>query len=386
MGWPYWLISLLSLLVVSCQPLALAYPTVTPTVTPTLTATPTMTPTPTVTPTPTITPTPTMTPTPTSTPTPTVTPTPTYPPVPRPVAALNPAGKVGLGVYLNGTPYDAFNGVYGFEKLVAHKMQYVLWFTSWGSTDREFPSYWVTVAAQRGLTPVITWEPWKRNFADPTAVQAEYSLQTISEGAHDGYIRSWARSARAVGVPLILRFAHEQSTAPGVRSWYPWQGDPEGYKAAFRHIVELFREERATNVQFLWSGMWLNQDGALYYPGGDVVDWVGTTTLNHGTAVAAEWAKWRTFHELFDGQYQAALPWGKPIMITEIGTAEQGGDKAAWFRDTFTSLEASYPLVQGVLLFEVPVDREWPVVNWSIASSPESLEAFKDVISRPYFK
>jgi mannan endo-1,4-beta-mannosidase len=276
--------------------------------------------------------------------------------------------------------------VYRFERLLQHKMQYVLWFQAWGNNDRAFPTQSIQLAAQRGLTPVITWEPWERDFPDPTAIQPAYSLSSIAAGEHDAYIRSWARSARAVGIPIIIRFAHEQSTEPGTISWYPWQGDPEGYRAAYRHVVALFREEGAANVQFLWSAMWLNGWASQYYPGDDVVDLVGTTVLNHGTGATAAWAQWRTFDELFGGQYQAALQWGKPIMVTELATAEQGGDKASWLRDCFTSLQPKYPLVQGMLLFEVESDREWPIINWSVASSPESLAAFQEALSDPYFK
>ncbi len=185
---------------------------------------------------------------------------------------------------------------------------------------------------------------------------------------------------------MIIRFAHEQSTQPGTRSWYPWQGDPTGYKAAFRHIVTIFRQEGATNVQFLWSAMWLDQWASQYYPGDDVVDLVGTTVLNHGTAPSMTWAQWRTFDDLFGVQYQAALRWNKPIVLTELATAEQGGDKAAWLRDCLTSLQPKYPLVQGILLFEVQSDREWPTINWSVASSSASLAAFQAAIASPYFK
>jgi glucose/arabinose dehydrogenase/chitodextrinase len=296
------------------------------------------------------------------------------------------AGQVGLGVYTDVIPYDNFTTVQQFEELVNHKMQYVLWFQAWGDDDRAFSPEWVALAAQKGLTPVIAWEPWKRDFANPTALQPEYSLESIASGEHDEYIRSWARDAKATGIPMIIRFAHEQSIEPGTRAWYPWQGDPEGYKAAFRHIVVLFRQEGVRNVQFLWSAMWLDQWASQYFPGDDVVDLVGTTALNHGTVPPAEWSKWRTFDEIFAGQYQAALQWGKPVMITELATAEQGGDKAAWLRDCFTSLKPKYPLVQGVLLFEVRADREWPSINWSVASSQESLAAFKQAISDPYFK
>lgn len=357
-------------------------PTDTPVPTPTWTATSA----PTGTPTPTASATPTATATPTNTATSTPSPTPTNTPTPTPVATLNAAGRVGLGAYLDGTPYDGFAGVAGFEAMLKHKMQYALWFQSWGDSGSAFPAQSVMLAAQKKLTPVITWEPWKRDFANPTAPQPEYSLAGIASGAHDDYIRAWARGARLAGVPIVLRFAHEQSTQPGALSWYPWQGDPEGYKAAFRHVATLFRQEGAKNVQFLWSAMWLSEWANQYYPGDDVVDLVATTVLNHGTGANSSWAKWRTFDELFDPQYQAALRWGKPILITELATAEQGGDKAAWLRDCFTSLRPKYPLVQGVLLFEVQSDREWPNINWSVASSPKSLAAFREAITHPYFK
>jgi beta-mannanase len=270
--------------------------------------------------------------------------------------------------------------------LIGHRVQYVLWFQAWGDNDRDFPGYWIAQAAAIGATPVITWEPWQRDFANPAAEQPAYSLSSIAAGDHDAYIRTWAQGAVAAGVPMIIRFAHEQSTEPGVRSWYPWQGDPESYRAAFRHIVALFRDAGATNVQFLWSAMWLDSWAASYYPGGDVVDLVGTTVLNHGTAVTTPWAQWRTFDELFAGQYGAAAGWGKPIVLTELATAEQGGDKAAWLREMLTSLPTRYPLVSGLLLLEVESDREWPDINWSVGSSSESLAVFRELISGPHFK
>jgi beta-mannanase len=303
-----------------------------------------------------------------------------------PAPPLNPAGRVGLGAYLVGTPYDGFAAVRRFESLVGHRVQYVLWFQAWGDDDRAFAGYWISQAAQNGAIPVITWEPWRRDFANPTAEQPDYSLASIAAGDHDDYIRTWAGAAAGTGVPIIIRFAHEQSTEPGSRLWYPWQGDPENYRAAFRHIVGLFREAGASNVQFLWSAMWLDGSAAEYYPGSDVVDLIGTTVLNHGTAVTTPWAQWRTFGELFGGQYQAAAGWGKPIFLTELGTAEQGGDKAAWLSEVFTSLKFNYPLVSGVLLLEVESDREWPDINWSVGSSLESLNTFRQLISDPYFK
>ncbi len=358
--------------------------TATPTNTPTATLTPSATPTPTPTATPTLTPTPTATSTPTETPSPT--PTATSTPLPRPARQLNRQGTVGLGIYTQAVPYDSFASIYAFERMVQRRMAYVLWFQAWGDSDSAFAREQIAEAHRAGLTPVITWEPWQRNFSSPVATQPAYTLQAIAGGAQDDYIRSWARGARDLGGPLIIRFAHEQSTEPGERSWYPWQGDPEGYRAAFRHIVGVFREEGARNVQFFWSGMWLHQWGPTYYPGDDVVDWVGTTVLNHGTDITEDWAAWRTFDDLFEQQYLAAVPWGKPVMIVEMGTAEHGGDKAEWLRDAFGSLQTKYPLVRAALLFEVTSDREWPHINWSVASSPNSLAAFREAIRSSHFQ
>jgi hypothetical protein len=336
------------------------------------------------TPTPTHTPSPTPTPTATFTPTATLTPTATH--TPTPVATINPHGHVGLGAYVAGTPYDDFAAVARFEALVRHRMSYVLWFQSWGGEDRDFRDDWVALAHDQGYVPVITWEPWVRNFDDPTAPQPEYALEAIASGGHDDYVRAWAEAAREAQGPIILRFAHEQSTEPGQRPWYPWQGNPEAYQAAFRRLVTIFQEAGADNVRFMWSAMWLNEWAQLYYPGDDVVDIVGTTVLNHGADIDAPWARWRAFHELFDGQYAAAEAWDKPMIITELATAEQGGDKAEWLRATFGALPERYPLVIGVLLFEVESDREWPQINWSVASSPESLEAFVAAVNTHYYR
>ena len=336
--------------------------------------------------TPTMPPTPTISTAPIAQPTQTRTPTAVRSLTPTPVATLNASGHVGLGLYADGLPYDRFASAQRFEILVRHKMLYVLWFTSWGGEDRAFPTEYVRLAADNGWIPILTWEPWVRNFGNLGTLQPAYSLSSIASGQHDEYIRSWARAARAVNVPIVLRFAHEQSTEPGKRIWYPWQGDPEGYKAAFRHIVSIFRQERADKVQHLWSAMWLNSWAEEYYPGPEYVDWVGTTILNHGTSPPTEFGRWYTFRDLFWGQYQAALAWGKPIMLTELASADQGGDKAIWVREAFVAMAVEFPLVQAVALLEVTSDREWPQINWSVSSSRESLIAFRESVTGPYFK
>jgi endoglucanase len=134
--------------------------------------------------------------------------------------------------------------------------------------------------------------------------------------------------------------------------------------------------------------MWIYSTVAdLYYPGDDITDFIGTTVVNHSTAIKADWAAWRTFAQLFGEEHQAVSDkWKKPMIITEFGSAEQGGDKAAWLTDSLGSLKTRYPLITGVIMLEVTQDREIPEINWSVTSSPAALKAFKEVVSTDYFK
>lgn len=83
--------------------------------------------------------------------------------------------------------------------------------------------------------------------------QPEYGLAAIAEGRHDDFIREYAQNCVVFGKPIMLRIMHEFN---GV--YYPWSGyrnnnDPNLFIAAFRHIVDIFRRQNATNVTFMWS-------------------------------------------------------------------------------------------------------------------------------------
>lgn len=256
----------------------------------------------------------------------------------------------------------------------------VLIFNAWGDGDKGFPTDVIAKAAAQGRTVILTSEPWKRDFANLTVVQPEFTLQSIADGLHDVYLREWATQAANLGIPFIYRFAQEMSTKPGTKEWYPWQGEPQEYKAAYRHIVEIFREQGATNIRFMWSAMKFDEGlASKYYPGDDVVDIIGTTILNHGTA-NNDYPVWLTIPDLFSHSLApiSRLWPGKPIYIAEFGTAEQGGSKAEWLREGFKRIATNYPQVEGVMLLD-GVDFKHDQVNWSIDSSFESLVAMIEV-------
>ena len=130
--------------------------------------------------------------------------------------------------------------------------------------------------------PEITWEPWDYTQGI-YGRRPSYNLQSIVDGAHDAYIRSWARGLASYGKPVRLRFAQEMNG-----NWYPWSvgayGNSSGeFVAAWRHVHDLVRAAGATNVLWVWSPVALaGTITAEQYPGDDYVDIVGLSPFNGG--------------------------------------------------------------------------------------------------------
>ena len=185
--------------------------------------------------------------------------------------------------------------------------------------------------------------------------------------------------------------------------WYTWSGTnnggentsdfgdptrpdgPERFVAAYQHIHDIFDAEGAENVLWVWCPN-IAMEGDLgadwnaianYYPGADYVDWLCMDGYNWGAS--QEWSSWQTFDEVFSETYAQlqALDPGKPIMIGETASTEEGGDKAIWIKDAAARLPSAYPQVRLLVWFNL--DKE---TDWRINSSPASLEAFQQVLKQ----
>ena len=90
-------------------------------------------------------------------------------------------------------------------------------------------------------------------------------------------------------------------------------------------MAKIFREEGATNVRFVWSPA--GNDNALdYFPGGDVVDYVGLTALADADWDAAFGLPAQSFDDIVGPRYLRLEPLGKPIIVAELGVS---GGRAA---------------------------------------------------------
>ena len=227
-------------------------------------------------------------------------------------------------------------------------------------------------AAAMGATPMITLEFW--DYHQPSTNQPAYNLRRIAGGAYDDYLRQFARDAADFGSPIWLRPMHEMNG-----SWYPWCGtvngnSPADFNAAWRHIYDVFHQEGADNVKFVWcpeatsSPNTPNNAIARYWPGDDYVDYVALDGYNMGTH-----GVWRSFGSIFRSGYATVTRMtAKPLFIAETGCAETGGDKAAWIADMFRELASEFPRARGVVWFDALKEHDW-----RINSSNRSLAAFR---------
>ncbi|MCW3038106.1 MAG: glycosyl transferase 2 family protein, partial [Solirubrobacterales bacterium] len=266
------------------------------------------------------------------------------------------------------------NEVNAFEQDIRGHAGIVQWFADWAHNPHVDLAQ-LRATAARGSVPQISWEPWDYtrglNHRQPA-----FRLATITSGSHDAYIRTWARELAAYGGPVALRFAHEMNG-----SWYPWaqagNGNRRGdYRRAWRHVHAIFVREGASNVRWIWAPVAKTLDG-LDYPGDDVVDEVGLSGFNGGSAL--RWTGWRTFMSIFAGplnQLHRIAP-HKPVQISEVGSAEAGGDKGRWILDMFAYLR-KHPGIRSLLWFDLRKQTDW-----RIASSRRSAEAFASGLGWP---
>jgi signal peptidase I len=252
-------------------------------------------------------------------------------------------------------------------------------------TDFTRPFDMVTTNAiiAKGALPIITWEPF--NAANGIN-QPEYKLSTITSGAHDTYISSVANQLVAAGNPAIaIRFAHEMNG-----NWYPWSEQTNGnalgdYVKAWKHVVDLFRAQGATNVQWVWAPNTQIQgvSTAALYPGSAYVDYTGIDGFNWG--VHQPWTGgWQHPWDVLDSSMTeiAAIAPDKNIIVTETASVEDqtGHSKAQWITDLIYYLnhwgDSRAVKIVGIIWFDMNKEHDW-----RIASSTASSDAMRSALA-----
>jgi Glycosyl hydrolase family 26 len=215
-----------------------------------------------------------------------------------------------------------------------------------------------------GRIPLVNWEPHHIDFA------------RIIDGSLDATINARAVGSKALGKKFFLDFAAEMN---GDEAW--GGNNAPLYVSAYRHIHDLFDKAGATNVVWVWCPNVTDTPGGNrttmdYYPGDSYVDWTGVDGYNWGTKNGG----WQSFHKVFQNIYPLLAAKKKPILIGEMSSAEAGGDKGKWIDEVIPTLRTNYPLIKGVVWFDINKEADW-----RISSSPASEAAFIRMANDPYF-
>jgi len=216
------------------------------------------------------------------------------------------------------------------------------------------------VAEQEHKLLMITWEPSLKSSNDSI-------LAKIIEGKYDALIRKFAQDAK--GYRLLLRWGHEMNG-----NWYSWSGaanqkKTDVYIQAYRRVHDVFCQEGCSNVRFVFS---INSEDIpksgwnrfeKYYPGNEYVDLIGIDAYNWGKS--GKWSRWKSFESLIGNSYERVIKSfpDKPIILSEIGSTSEGGDKTKWSRDFFMILEKRFTAIKAFVWFDINKETDWKLTD-----------------------
>ncbi|MBI2301302.1 MAG: beta-mannanase [Armatimonadetes bacterium] len=245
--------------------------------------------------------------------------------------------------------------VSAYEAAAGRTVAWVYFSHNWFH-GRQFPLATATWVRDRGAVPYIRLMLRSgdiRDQADPP-----YAPEAIARGDLDADLRAWGDAARAYGGPLLVEWGTECNG-----EWFPWNGrwsggGPQGparFRAAFRHVVETIRARGAANITWVWH---VNNDDVPadawnrlenYYPGDDVVDWVGVSVYGAQTPQDADWPAFPASFDAVYGRLAAVAP-AKPLIVCEFGVTAGSplGTAPTWAGEALDALLAGrWPAVRG---------------------------------------
>jgi beta-mannanase len=211
---------------------------------------------------------------------------------------------------------------------------------------------------RQGSLPVISWG------CAPTA--------EVNSGSDDSLIAAYARSLKAFGHPVFLRWFWEMNLNVPKKVACIGSAGPAGFVTAWQRVWRIFHSVGASNVAFVWcpgihGGL---SRMAQFFPGAHYVDWIGVDGYDrrHGGHDA--------FAHIFGAWYAAYSKYGKPMMIGETGAH---ADKQVEYLQSMVNALPQFPLIKAVVYF----DAHGTHGAWQFGSA--GLQAFRQLAHDSYF-
>ena len=286
-----------------------------------------------------------------------------------PLAKLEPAAGCYLGVLDNYPTDDADN----FARRTGRPLALCFDYSPYGAP---FPMAWAERQARAGRAIQIAWEP--------------NQIEAVQD---DAYLNQWAKDAARCGTPVFLRFGGEMNG-----NWTPWGRNPLAYRKAFRLVHEVVNRW-ASNVALVWApGAVPTYNLDLYYPGDDVVDWVGISLyLVRFYDNDLSRPAWQDGPASFIAPFYEKYAARKPLCLTECGISRrsraEGRDAddyaAARIFDLLDAIKIRYPRLKMFCWFtrnNLETAQAGRRLNdYSLPDGSLALAAFRDAASDPYF-
>ncbi len=213
-----------------------------------------------------------------------------------------------------------------------------------------------------GVTDRLLEQVWSAHTTPVANVNVNYTAYEVARGDADADIGRWASRVRewldrGEGRSLLIAPMQEMNG-----NWVPYGMDPGNYRIAFHRYVQISRyyglDDRVRWV-FAPNG-WSVPPYTMadYYPGDDVVDFVGVSTYNFGALVdmwtPVSWAVNAALDEI-----RTFAP-HKPYLLAQVGSSTAGGDRDEWIRELFR-VAARDPNVVGLVWFNFDKETDWKI-------------------------
>jgi len=276
-----------------------------------------------------------------------------------------PASGVFLGLFDNAAHLSPFadGGMQVYDQLVlfeggvGRRMAIDLHYDTW-SSPLVSASVQADVAA--GRIPLVSW-------------QCGVPDSALAAGSADALIAAQARAVAALGRPVMIRWFWEMDlsgSAYGVQGTHAaaclGSSGSSGYVAAWRHIVDIFRANGATNVAWVFcpgqeaygpAASAQGRGASSFYPGDAYVDWIGEDAYARGPAA--------TLPKLIANMSSDYGTSGKPLIVAETGAVEAVQPS---FLASFSGISSAYPAVKAVVYF----NSSGPIGSYVLTGSGQS--------------
>lgn len=220
----------------------------------------------------------------------------------------------------NGISLAGYEPLEDFRELSGRSPALCEWRGGWDSRFNEAEAFHETrrsihAWARLGTVPIVS----------PETMEAEFDA--ILRGDRDAYFRAWARNAMEWGYPLILRPWPEMDQSSRE---YGQSAGPNRFIDLWRRLHRLFQEEGAHNVLWFWSPSDLSDETEHFYPGDDVVDFVGCSWYAKDGLAS------------LDRSYLYFLKRHREKAFAISESASVSGDQGKWIRDLYTHALTRY--------------------------------------------